>query len=87
MGGLISVILGTCVSRNESLGQWSRLWYFYGRTQTVSSRGVSHLVSEVVAHCLGLAPGRAKVVPHLLGTVTKDVLRPIIQVDSMRADG
>lgn len=41
----------------------------------------------VVAHCLGIASGRAKVVPHLLGTVTKDVLQPIIQVNRMSADG
>lgn len=81
-----------CVSRNEcyAANPWDSgqgCGYFYGRAQTVSSREVCHLVSVVVAHCLGLGSGRAKVVPHLLGTVTKDVLLPVIQVDGMRADG
>lgn len=36
---------------------------------------------------LGLSSGRAKVVLHTLGIVIKDVSLPIIQVDTIRADG
>lgn len=59
----------------------------YGRIQTVFIRKV---VSHSVAGCgtqLGLTSGRARVVPHILRTMTKDTLLPVVKTDIFRADG